>query len=164
MRRRTETENSVRYKKRLRLKRKASQTDSGAETGCAAAAVAPHSDQLLPPARRRRRRFHQQPEVNYLPRFSPQLISLESCSLRLQYSRKIDLLENLDIFHITLLVVPHRFSNWNWRRSPRNDAPCRQMVTGAQGTRIEKLTVRIEESRMEAPTPPSTVEPLYSTT
>ena len=49
--------------------------------------------------------FHQQPEVNYLPRFSPQLISLEYRSLRLQYSREIDLLENLDIVHITLLVV-----------------------------------------------------------
>ena len=47
---------------------------------------------------------HQQPEVNYLPRFSPQLISLEYSSLRLQYSREIDLLENLDIVHITLLV------------------------------------------------------------
>ena len=47
---------------------------------------------------------HQQPEVNYLPRFGPQLISLEECSLRLHSPRGIDLLENLDIVHITLLV------------------------------------------------------------
>ena len=48
---------------------------------------------------------HQQPEVNYLPRFSPQLIFLEYRSLRLQYSREIDYLENLNIVHITLLVA-----------------------------------------------------------
>ena len=49
--------------------------------------------------------LHQQPEVNFLPRFGPQLISLEECSLRLHYSREIDLRENLDIVHITLPVA-----------------------------------------------------------
>ena len=51
-----------------------------------------------------RRETHQQPEVNYLPRFSLQLNTLEESSLRLYYSREIDLLENLDVVHITLLV------------------------------------------------------------
>jgi hypothetical protein len=47
------------------------------------------------------RSYHQQPEVNYLTRFGHQLISLEECPS----AREIDLLENLDIVHITLLVV-----------------------------------------------------------
>ena len=42
---------------------------------------------------------HQQPEVNYLPCFGPQLISLEE-----YFPVEIDLLENLDIVYITLLV------------------------------------------------------------
>ena len=53
-------------------------------------------------------RRHQQPEVNYLPRFSPQLISLEEQTLRVYFSGEIDLLENLDIVHITLLVDTYR--------------------------------------------------------
>ena len=48
---------------------------------------------------------HQKPEVNYLPRFGPQLICLERSPLRGDHSREIDLLDNLDIVHITLLVV-----------------------------------------------------------
>jgi hypothetical protein len=48
--------------------------------------------------------IHQQPEVNYLPRFGPQLISLEEQTLRVYSSGETDLLENLDIVHITLLV------------------------------------------------------------
>ena len=47
---------------------------------------------------------HQQPEVNYLPRFGPQLISLEEYTLSVYFSGEIDVLENLDIVHITLLV------------------------------------------------------------
>ena len=47
---------------------------------------------------------HLQPEVNYLPRFSPQLISLEEYTLRVYFPGEIDLLEKLDIVHITLLV------------------------------------------------------------
>jgi hypothetical protein len=43
-------------------------------------------------------------EVNYLPRFRPQLISLEEKTLRVYFSGDIDLLENLDIVYITLLV------------------------------------------------------------
>ena len=50
---------------------------------------------------------HQQPEVNYLPRFSPLLICLERSPLRGDRSREIDLFENLDIVHIRLLVGPH---------------------------------------------------------
>ena len=49
--------------------------------------------------------FHQQPEVIYLPRFSPQLISLERYTLSVHRTGEIDLFENLDIVHITLLVV-----------------------------------------------------------
>ena len=48
---------------------------------------------------------HQQPEVNYLPRFSPLLICLERSPLRVDRSREIDLFENLDIVHIRLLVA-----------------------------------------------------------
>ena len=48
---------------------------------------------------------HQQPEVNYLLRFSPLLICLERSPLRGDRSRQIDLFENLDIVHIRLLVV-----------------------------------------------------------
>jgi len=55
----------------------------------------------------KRRCNHQQPEVNYLPRFGPQLICLERSPLRGDHSREIDLLENLDIVHITLLVEGH---------------------------------------------------------
>ena len=47
---------------------------------------------------------HQQPEVNYLPRFSPQLISLERYTLSVYLAGEIDLFENLDIVHIRLLV------------------------------------------------------------
>jgi len=49
-------------------------------------------------------RYHQQPEVNYLPRFSPQLISLERYTLSVYRAGEIDLFENLDIVHIRLLV------------------------------------------------------------
>ena len=49
--------------------------------------------------------FHQQPEVNYFPRFSPQLISLERYTLSVYRAGEIDLFENLDIVHIRLLVV-----------------------------------------------------------
>ena len=48
---------------------------------------------------------HQQPEVNYLPRFSPQLISLERFTLSVYRAGEIDLFENLDIGLIRLLVV-----------------------------------------------------------
>ena len=48
---------------------------------------------------------HQQPEVNYLPRFSPQLISPAMYTLSVYIAGEIDLFENLDIVHITLLVV-----------------------------------------------------------
>ena len=48
---------------------------------------------------------HQQPEVNYSPRFSPQLIFLERYTLSVYRAGEIDLFENLDIVHITLLVV-----------------------------------------------------------
>ena len=47
---------------------------------------------------------HQQPEVNYLPRFSPQLISLERYTLSVYRAGEIGLFENLDIVHIRLLV------------------------------------------------------------
>ena len=47
---------------------------------------------------------HQQPEVNYLPRFSPQLIALERYTLSVYRAGEIDLFENLDIVHIRLLV------------------------------------------------------------
>ena len=50
--------------------------------------------------------YHQQPEVNYLPRFSPQLISLERYTLSVHRAGEIDLFENLDIVHIRLLVAP----------------------------------------------------------
>ena len=46
-----------------------------------------------------------EPEVNYLPRFSPLLICLERSPLRVDRSREIHLFENLDIVHIRLLVV-----------------------------------------------------------
>ena len=47
--------------------------------------------------------IHQQPEVNYLPRFSPQLISLERYTMSVYRAGEIDLFENLDIVHIRLL-------------------------------------------------------------
>ena len=47
---------------------------------------------------------HQQPEVNYLPRFCPLLICLERSPPRGDRSREIHLIENLDIVHIRLLV------------------------------------------------------------
>ena len=47
---------------------------------------------------------HQQPEVNYLPRFSPLLICLERLPLRGDRSGEIDLFENLEMIHIRLLV------------------------------------------------------------
>ena len=53
---------------------------------------------------------HQQPEVSYLPRFSPQLISLERYTLSLHRAGEIDLFENLDIVHIRLLVEAARHS------------------------------------------------------
>ena len=54
------------------------------------------------------RDYHQQPEVNYLPRFSPLWICLERSPLRVDRSRQIDLFENLDIVHIRLLVAGGR--------------------------------------------------------
>ena len=48
--------------------------------------------------------IRQQPEVSYLPRFSPQLISLEWYMLSVYHAGEIDLFENLDIVHIRLLV------------------------------------------------------------
>ena len=48
---------------------------------------------------------HQQPEVNFLPRFSPQLMSLERYTLSVCRAGRIDLFENLDIVHIRLPVV-----------------------------------------------------------
>ena len=48
---------------------------------------------------------HQQPEENHLPRFSPQLISLERYTLSVYRAGEIDLFENLDIVHIRLLVA-----------------------------------------------------------
>ena len=62
---------------------------------------------------------HQQPEVNYLPRFSPRLISLERYTLSVYRAGEIDLFENLDIVHIRLLVA--------------GGAPCSLQVVG--GTR-----------------------------
>ena len=50
------------------------------------------------------RASHQQPEVTYLPRFSPQLISLERYTLSVYRAGEIDLFKNLDIVHIRLLV------------------------------------------------------------
>ena len=55
--------------------------------------------------RKKRVATHQQPEVNYLPRFSPQLISLERYTLSVYRAGGIDLFENLDIVHTRLLVV-----------------------------------------------------------
>jgi len=43
--------------------------------------------------------------LNYLPRFSPQLISLERYALSVYRAGEIDLFENLDIDQIKLLVV-----------------------------------------------------------
>ena len=57
---------------------------------------------LLPP---NTTSHHQQPEVNYLPRFSPQLSSLERKMLSIYRAGEIDLFENLDIVHIRLLVA-----------------------------------------------------------
>ena len=57
--------------------------------------------------------YHQQPEMNHLPRFSPQLISLERYTLSVYRAGEIDLFENLDIVQITLLVarsLPVRYS------------------------------------------------------
>ena len=48
---------------------------------------------------------HQQPEVDYLPRFSPQLIFLERYTLSVYRVGEIDLFENLDKVHIRLLVA-----------------------------------------------------------
>ena len=57
--------------------------------------------------------IHQQPEVNYLPRFSPRLISLELCVYR---AGEIDLFKNLVILHIRLLVnTPVRPLTWHGR-------------------------------------------------
>ena len=42
--------------------------------------------------------------MNYLPRFSPQLISLERYTLSVYRAGDIDLFENLDIVHLRLLV------------------------------------------------------------
>ena len=53
--------------------------------------------------------IHQQPGVNYLPRFGPQLISLEEETLRVYFSGEINLLENMDIVQIALLVDPGTF-------------------------------------------------------
>ena len=50
------------------------------------------------------RTSHQQPEVNYLPRVSPQLISLTTYTLSVYIAGEIDLFENLDIVQIRLLV------------------------------------------------------------
>ena len=54
--------------------------------------------------------IHQQPEVNYLPRFSPQLISLERYTLSVYRAGEIDLFENLDIVHLRLLVDTRRLT------------------------------------------------------
>ena len=43
--------------------------------------------------------------MNSLPRFSPQLISLERYTLSVYRAGAIDIFENLDIVHIRLLVV-----------------------------------------------------------
>jgi hypothetical protein len=56
---------------------------------------------------------HQQPEVKYLPRFSPLLIRLEGSPLRGDRSREIELFESLDMVHIRLLVVMCRAM---WRK------------------------------------------------
>ena len=44
--------------------------------------------------------YHQQPEVNHLPRFSPQLISPARYTLSVYRAGEIDLFENLDQVHI----------------------------------------------------------------
>ena len=49
--------------------------------------------------------YHPQPDVKYLPLFSPQLISPAMYTLSVYIAGEIDLLENLDVIHITLLVV-----------------------------------------------------------
>ena len=53
--------------------------------------------------------FHEQPVVNSLPRFSPQLISLERYTLSVYRAGELDLFKNLDIVHIRLLVVRRTF-------------------------------------------------------
>ena len=62
---------------------------------------------------------HQQPEVNYLPSFSPQLISLERYTLSVYRAGEIDLFENLDIVHTRLLVEG---------LLPLGTVPCRMAV------------------------------------
>ena len=53
-------------------------------------------------------RSHQQPDVNSLPRFSSQLISLERYTLSVYGEGEIDLFEKLDIVNIRLLVKAGR--------------------------------------------------------
>ena len=43
--------------------------------------------------------------MNYLPRFSPQLISLKRYTLSVYSAGEINLFQNLDIVHIRLLVA-----------------------------------------------------------
>ena len=57
---------------------------------------------------------HQQPDVNYLPRFSPQLISLERYTLSVYRAGGIDHFENLDIVRIRLLVGVCARSVWGY--------------------------------------------------
>jgi len=66
--------------------------------------------------------YHQQPEVNYLPRFSPQVISLERYTQSVYRAGEIDLFENLDIVHIR--SDPER--RLGWSRCPAEGRPdCR---------------------------------------
>ena len=81
--------------------------------------------------------YHQQPEVNYLPSFSPLFICLERSPLRGDRSREIDLFENLDIVHIRLLVVA---------RHPQARQPCATRCL----TTIPKRTAAFAQSEMDA--------------
>ena len=58
---------------------------------------------------------HQQPEVNYLPRFGPQLISLERYTLSVTRAGEIDLFENL------VCLTKSRLANL--ARRDRNGSP-----------------------------------------
>ena len=71
---------------------------------------------------------HQQPEVNYLPRFSPQLISLERYTLSVYRAGEIDLFENRNIVHIGLLVetlgvCTEELLRWPCSRMPATSEP-----------------------------------------
>ena len=63
---------------------------------------------------------HQQPEVNYLPRFSPTLMSFDRYTLSVYRTGEIDLFENLFLVDIRLLVVPGQL----WAHGFGGQVPC----------------------------------------